>query len=100
MAAVDGELAKLGAILVEDRVLRRVIKAHRRIRAVGLQVPHEHCYTIARGELARYVERGEVAVELASLPERVILVRAERGALAGDRPEVMSRLWRAIFHAR
>ncbi len=100
MAAVDDELAKLGAILVEDRVLRRVIKAHRRVRAVGLQVPHEHCYTIARGELERYVERDELAVELASLPERVILVRADRGALAGARPEEHSRLWRAIFHAR
>src|SRR5262245_6571078 len=100
MDAVDDELAKLGALLVEDRVLRRVIKAHRRVRSVGLQVPHEHCYTLARAELERYVERDEVAVDLAALPERVILVRGDRAALATGRPEVMSRLWRQVFHAR
>ena len=120
MAAVDDELAAVGAVLVEERVLRRVIKAHRRVRAVGLQVPHEHCYALARGELERFVERGEVGVELAALPERVVLVRGDRDALAEGRPEERSpgrsaerpeerseeqseersRLWRAIFHGR
>jgi hypothetical protein len=100
MAAIDDELAKLGVVLLDDRVLRRVIKAHRKVRAVGLAVPHEHCYAIARGELERHVEADEVAIALAALPERVLLVRADRGALAGDRPEAWSRLWRAIFHAR
>lgn len=100
MAAIDDELAKLGALLVDDRVLRRVIKAHRKVRAVGLAVPHEHCYAIARGELERHVEADEVEVALAALPERVLLVRADRGALAGDRPDAWSHLWRAIFHAR
>lgn len=100
MDAVDDELAKLGAILVEDRVLRRVIKAHRRVRAVGLAVPHEHCYTLAREELLPYVERDELALDPAALPERVILVRGDRGALAHGQPEVLSRLWRHVFHAR
>jgi hypothetical protein len=100
MAAIDDELAKLGALLVDDRVLRRVIKAHRKVRAVGLAVPHEHCYAIARGELARHVEADEVAVAFAALPDRVLLVRADRGALAEDRPDAWSHLWRAIFHAR
>ncbi|HWO17877.1 MAG TPA: hypothetical protein VNO30_03850 [Kofleriaceae bacterium] len=102
MAAVDDELAKLGAILVEDRVLRRVIKAHRRVRAVGLQVPHEHCYTLPRAELEQYVERDELAVDPAALPERVILVRGDRDELAEtvEGQEARSRQWRAIFHAR
>jgi hypothetical protein len=102
MAAVDDELAKLGAILVEDRVLRRVIKAHRRVRGVGLQVPHEHCYTLLRTELERYVERDELAVDPAALPERVILVRGDRDEIAEavDGLEARSRQWRAIFHAR
>lgn len=100
MHAVDDELAKLGAILVEDRVLRRVIKAHRRVRAVGLAVPHEHCYSIARVELVLHVERDELAIDPAVLPERAILVRGDRGALAGGQPEVLSRLWRQVFHAR
>jgi hypothetical protein len=81
------ELALAGAILVEDRVLRRVIKRHRRIR--GLAVPHEHCYVLPREELARYVDPDEVPdalLQSASLPARVILVRGDRAALAGGHP--------------
>ena len=48
MAALDQELARLGAVLVEERVLRRIIKRHRRLPGMGLQIPHAHCYTLPR----------------------------------------------------
>jgi hypothetical protein len=99
MEVVDAELAQVGAALVEERVLRRIIKAHRKIRGIGLQVPHEQCYTLARSELAPLVERGDLAVELAELPDRVILISGDRAALAAAAPDALSRAWRAIFHA-
>jgi hypothetical protein len=40
---VDQELAAAGAVLLEDRLLRRVIKRHRHIPGLGLQVPHAAC---------------------------------------------------------
>ena len=42
-----------GVLLVEGRVLRRVIKAHRNIKGLGLSVPHVHCYALPRDELLR-----------------------------------------------
>jgi len=100
MAEVDADLAKLGVILVEERVLRRVIKGHRRLRGVGLQVPHEQCYSLPRAELEKLVDREDVAVDLASLPERVVLISRSRDELAKGSPEVLSAAWRAIFHAK
>ena len=100
MESLDEELARCGAALIEERVLRRLIKGHRRVRTVGLQVPHEHNYAIARSELEKLLERGDLAVDLASLPERVILVTADHAPLMVGDPEAFSKLWRAIFHAR
>jgi hypothetical protein len=100
MDAVDEELAQVGAVLVEERVLRRIIKSHRRIPGIGLQVPHEHCYTLARNDLERRLERGDIAVALAKLPERVILIAGDREALAGGSQPAWSQAWRLIFHAR
>ncbi|HEU0030509.1 MAG TPA: hypothetical protein VFQ53_07750 [Kofleriaceae bacterium] len=98
--SIDDELAKLGAILVEERVLRRVIKGDRRLRGVGLQVPHEQCYALPRAELERHVERDELALELSALPERVIVIATPRAELASWTPEALSRVWRAVFHAK
>ncbi len=97
METVDQELAQIGAVLVEERVLRRVIKFHRRVRGVGLQVPHEQCYTLPRAELEQLIDRGDLAVELATLPSRVVVVSADRSELTT--PEAFSKLWRAVFHA-
>jgi hypothetical protein len=98
MDSLDEDLTRLGTILVEERVLRRIIKGHRKVRGVGLQVPHEQCYTLPRAELEKLVEGADVAVDLTTLPERVIIVSGARTEL--DKPEERQRLWRAIFHAR
>src|SRR5256886_623775 len=97
---VDARLAQVAAVLVEDRILRRVIKRHRRLRGIGLQVPHAECYTLPRADLEKLVDRDELRVDLAQLPERVALVRGSRTELAAERPEAATRAWRAIFHVR
>jgi hypothetical protein len=98
MSEIDVELAGVGAVLVEERVLRRVIKGHRKLRGVGLQVPHENCYQLPRDAFAELVESDEVAVEIPTLPERIVLIHGDRDKLAT--PEGWTAAWRAIFHAR
>lgn len=98
MSEVDAELAGIGAVLVEERVLRRIIKSHRRLRGVGLQVPHEQCYELPRDELTKFVEDDEVATDLAALPARVVLIPSDRDGLAT--PEAWTAAWRSIFHAK
>ena len=90
----------MSAVLVEDRILRRVIKRHRRLRGVGLQVPHADCYTLPRADLAKLVDQSELHVDIANLPERVIAFRGSREQLAAESPAAAARAWRAIFHAR
>ena len=98
MAALDAELARVAAVLLEDRVVRRVIKQHRRLPGIGLQVPHARCYALASGELAGIVEHHELPIALAALPAHVVIFGGSRAALAaGDRGE-LTRAWRAIFH--
>jgi len=98
MADVDAELASIGVVLVEERVLRRIIKGHRKLRGVGLLVPHEHCYQLPKSELVRFVEADELVVDLANLPERVVVIPADRGRLSS--PEGWTAAWREIFHAK
>jgi hypothetical protein len=95
----DAELGERGAVLVVDRVLRRVVKHHRDLRGVGLQVPHDQCYALSRDELARLVDPAELAVPIASLPERVVVVRGDRVQLAAGSVPALTELWRTIFHA-
>jgi hypothetical protein len=100
MDSLDTELLQVAAVLVEERVLRRVIKKHRELPGIGLQVPHARCYTLPRGELAELVDADELHVDPADLPAQVVLISGSRAALAaGDRGE-LSSAWRAIFHAR
>jgi hypothetical protein len=96
---IDEELLGLGAILVEERVLRRIIKGHRDLRGFG-QVPHEACYWLPKTALQRFVDRVDVAVDMAALPDSVIVVTGDRSGLATGAPAPHSALWRSIFHAR
>jgi hypothetical protein len=97
---IDHELAALGAILVEERVLRRVIKQHRKVRGFGLQVPHEQCYVLPRVALAKLLDADDTRIAIDSLPDRVLVVSGDRPALAEGKPEETSLLWRHMFHAR
>ncbi|MBL0214393.1 MAG: hypothetical protein IPQ07_10950 [Myxococcales bacterium] len=93
MDVVDEELAPLGAILVEDGVLRRIIKSHLKLRGAGLRVPHDHTYVLPKAALPPALAR-------ADHPERVIVVTGDRAKLVAGEAEALSKAWRAIFHAR
>src|SRR5262249_4236728 len=71
MDELDADLARAAAVLLEDRVVRRVIKQHRQLPGIGLQVPHARCYTLARRDLEALVERDELAIDPAALPDDV-----------------------------
>ena len=93
--------AAAGAIVVDGRLLRRVIKTHRDLAGIGLSVPHAGCYVIPKGALLGLVPAGVLGHEAESLPEQVILVaRPSAADLVGRTPdEVLARLWRSAFHA-
>jgi hypothetical protein len=97
---LDAELAQAGAAVLEDRVVRRVIKQHRRLPGIGLQVPHAQCYTLPRAQLERLVDRDELTADPAALPDEVAIFGGSRDALAAGDATALSRAWRAIFHAR
>ncbi|MBK9033706.1 MAG: hypothetical protein IPL61_20980 [Myxococcales bacterium] len=97
---VDAELAAVGAILVEDRVLRRIIKRHRHLPGIGLQVPHAWSYALPRAELAELIEADALPIALDRLPDHVALISGVRTALAAGASSAWRQVWRAVFHAR
>jgi len=99
MDSLDTELSHVAAVLVEERVLRRIIKKHRRLPGIGLQVPHARCYSLPRNELEHLVEPGELHVDPATLPARVAIIAGSRAALTAGDGAALSHAWRAIFHA-
>jgi hypothetical protein len=102
-AELDLTLATLGAVLVDGRVLRRVIKLDRQVRSFGLQVPHEHVYVLQRHRFATLVSADEVSVPIEGLPDEVTLVPSSAGhraRLVAREPAALLALWRLLFHAR
>ena len=90
------------ALLADARLIRRVIKRHRRLPGVGLQVPHAHCYGIRREALLEIVGAAELGRAASELPEHVILLpRPEPEELAQTpEAELLRDCWRYGFHAR
>ncbi len=93
MDVVDEQLARLGAILVEDGVLRRIIKTQLRLRGAGLRVPHEHCFVVPKASLEPGLARAE-------LPDPVIVTTGDRSKLLAGNVRALSEIWRHVFHAR
>ncbi len=97
-----------GVLLVEGRVLRRVIKAHRHIRGLGLGVPHVHCYAIPRDALIRLAAPEDLDPNVRHLLTRathlrsiILVARLSNAEMARRAPaDITNRLWRAAFHAR
>ena len=100
MDGVDSRLAEVGAVLVDERPLRRAIKRHRRLRGLGLQVPHAECDLLPHAELARLVEDHQLHVDLAALPEPAVAFCGSRAGLEQRDEQAELAAWRAIFHAR
>jgi len=75
-------------VFVEPRILRRVIRRHRRLPGLALDVPHAHCYTLPREDLLKVVERDELPP--GDLPDEPILLPDD------DRDPLV--VWRRTFH--
>lgn len=80
-------------VLVDPRIVRRVIRQQRELEGLGIHVPHEHCAAATREDLLRWVSAKELGQPAASLPDEVVLVAREE--------EVSARtLWQRNFHGR
>ncbi len=93
----------VAACLVSPRLLRRVIRADRRIVGIAPRVPHAKSYVLARETLLKIAGREELGLAPGrDLPDVVLLLaRPDPEALAAQgRDEVLLRLWRLLFHAR
>jgi hypothetical protein len=93
--------AEAGPVLIEPRLLRRIIKRHRAFPGLGLEVPHARCYAIGRDALLAIASPAELGRAEAELPAEVILLprptpEEQRGVASA---ETLTRLWRAAFHA-
>lgn len=92
------EATECGAILVPPRILRRVIKLHRRIAGVGFDVPHPHVYVITKEELLGLADQDELAHAQDALSNSVILLPVPEVDPTGDRTDAIVSLWRGALH--
>jgi hypothetical protein len=103
LLSVEERLARAPAapVLVDPRLLRRIIKRHRIVPGIGLEVPHARCYAIARETLLTIVSVAELGRAGARLPDDVILLpRPTEAELRHTPLEVLlTKLWRGAFHA-
>ena len=103
LPSVEERLARAPAapVLVDPRLLRRIIKRHRIVPGIGLEVPHARCYAIARETLLTIVSAAELGPAAARLPDDVILLpRPTEAELRHTPLEVLlTKLWRTAFHA-
>src|SRR5690349_7324934 len=90
------------ALLTDPRLIRRVIKRHRDLPGMGLDVPHARSYVLRREALLSIATPRELGCEEQSLLAHVILLpRPTADDLAGKEPaDVLRLLWRSTFHAR
>ncbi|MFO0618145.1 MAG: hypothetical protein U0414_36470 [Polyangiaceae bacterium] len=92
------EATECGAILVPPRILRRVIKLHRRIAGVGFDVPHPHVYVIPKDQLLGIADEEELAHKADALGESVILLPVPEVDPTADRTDAIISLWRSALH--
>ena len=88
-----------GAVLVDPRLLRRVIKAHKNLAGLALSIPHDRCYALRRDALLALAGAEFGSMEL---PDKVVLVaRPAPREMAKKAPhEIMTQLLRAAFHGQ
>lgn len=92
--------SETGVILVDDRILARVIKRHRELIRLG--VPHAHSYWLERDALLAVVSPQLLGLEIQQLPEHVVLVARPKAAevRGADTQDVLRWMWRSAFHAQ
>jgi hypothetical protein len=105
LAALEQTVAKAdaAAILVPQRILRRIIKQHAHLPGIGLSVPHRKVYVLHREALLAIADRAELELPIErQLPEKVIVLAqpaAERLSLLSS-DEALTYVWRLLFHGR
>lgn len=89
-----------GVVLLEERLIRRLVREDRDLRA-GQWVPHTRCYAVPRRLFVRHVRPDEVDVSVAALPETVLVLPPPDPAALAEAPElVLLDYWRRLFHVR
>jgi hypothetical protein len=98
------QAADPAAILVEPRILRRVIKQDRRMAGLALFVPHRKTYVIQRERLLVIASRAELNVAAdTELPNKLILLADPSDDEPLDvlpRDDALYLYWRFLFHAQ
>lgn len=98
------QAADPAAILVEPRILRRVIKQDRRMAGLALFVPHRKTYVIQRERLQVIASRAELNVPVdVELPQKLILLADPSDDEPLDvlpRDDALYLYWRLLFHAQ
>jgi len=91
-----------GAIFIDPRLLRRVIKRHRRPPGLGLSVPRALSYVLSRDTLLSILAPDELGCPEGSVPAEVILLpRPALDDLEGVTPaEAQDKLWRSTPRSR
>jgi hypothetical protein len=103
LAAVEQAVRAVepGALLVEPRLLRRVIKQHHRLVGLGAAVPHDRCLALGREELLAIVGPERLGPAARDLPETAVLLQRPHLDAEEDAPaRALSALWRVLFHSR
>lgn len=90
------------ALLVPERILRRIVKVDRDLRQLGLQVPHDRCYVVRRDVLLAHIDEADELDIPDLLAERVILI-SEPHVFGDERAphgldEALYLAERALFH--
>ncbi|HUG93648.1 MAG TPA: hypothetical protein VML55_22605 [Planctomycetaceae bacterium] len=91
------------AFFVPPRIMRRVIRHEHEVAGLGFQVPHRKSYVISKDRLAFLVEPDELGLEDAEeFPDvAILLAQPDEQRLPDMRlPELLTRVWRLLFHAR
>ncbi len=94
-----------GAVVVQPRLLRRVLKRERHLRIALVQVPHKDGFVVSRDAFwwnVRPSEAGMTADEAEALPRQIFMLPAPppRELYRRPVPFLLRDLWRSLFHLR
>jgi hypothetical protein len=89
-----GATPAVSVLVVDPRIIRRVIKRDRNLWGVGVHVPHDQCYAVGRDALRSTCTDSELGSRSKTLDPTVVLVaRPEDGEADGA-----LLIWRRTFH--
>lgn len=80
-----------GSRIVDQRIVRRVIKHQLKISGFGLRIPHDHCVAVRAEVLRKLASPQELGME--ELPTSVVLLAREEILSSRDQ-------WRHEFHGK